>query len=833
MMMEPAYTMDLSDIYEKLGSFYLGKPFDVPAGQLAEDELVLYDSKDLCTHAVIVGMTGSGKTGLGVGLIEEAAIDGIPSLVIDPKGDLTNLLLNFPKLRAEDFQQWINSDDANRAGMSVAEYAAKQATLWKNGIEQWGQTGERIRKLGQSSEFNIFTPGSDAGIPVSILSSFAAPPASVLEDTDLFRDRVSSTATSLLTLLGIDADPIKSREHILLTTVLDHCWKNNRSMDLGTLIQMIQNPPVQRVGVMDLESFFPSKDRFELAMAMNNLLAAPGFAAWMTGEPLDIDQLLYTPSGKPRTSIFYIAHLSETERMFFTSLLLNQVIGWMRTRSGTTSLRAMLYIDEIFGLMPPVAEPPSKKPLLTLLKQARAFGVGLVLATQNPIDLDYKGLSNTGTWFLGRLQTERDKQRVLDGLEGASAEAGGGFNRGEIADILSGVGKRVFMLHNVHEAHPITFHTRWCLSYLAGPMTRNQIKTLMANKKGTVAEDPGFAATAPAMPNPVATPPPAAAATAAVAQPPVLPPDIHQVFLPVRRAYGGGSEVIYEPRLLALGKVHFVDTRKGLAADRMLALMASLDSGAFGIDWEEAVELDMTDDDLEKSPPLPGAFADVPAEAGKAKSYTAWKKKLADHVYRTHRFPLYRCKQLDSISEPGESERGFRISLAERAREARDEKIEKLRDKYESKLNAMEERLRKAEQRFDREQQEAAGAKWQSWISTGATILGAVMGRRMVSSTNVGRAATAARGMSRASKQADDVSRAREDVETYAEKLEALEAELEDEVREIEDHFDVDELELDELLLKPRKSDIDIRHVALAWVPFGRDAAGARIALFE
>ena len=402
----------LKDHYEKLAAFYLGRGYDLESDEL-RDDLVMYDSKDLCTHAVLVGMTGSGKTGLGVSLIEEAAIDKIPALVIDPKGDMANLLLNFPNLEAGDFRPWINDDDAGRQGKTPDEFAAQQASMWKKGLSEWGQDGERVKALRDAAEFTVYTPGSDAGIPVSILSSFAVPPKSVLEDNDLMRDRVSGTATSILSLLGIDADPVRSREHILLTTIFDHELRAGRSLDLGAIIRLVQNPPFTQVGVMDLDSFYPSKERFELAMTINNLLAAPGFAAWMTGEPMDVDTLLYTPEGKPRISIFSIAHLSDSERMFFVSLLLNQTIGWMRTRSGTSSLRAMLYIDEIFGYMPPVAEPPTKKPLLTLLKQARAFGLGLVLATQNPVDLDYKGLSNTGTWFIGRLQTVRDKQRVL------------------------------------------------------------------------------------------------------------------------------------------------------------------------------------------------------------------------------------------------------------------------------------------------------------------------------------------------------------------------------------------------------------------------------------
>ncbi len=472
--------------FEKLGVFYLGRPYDWQQKK-AQDGVLLYDSKDLVTHAVCVGMTGSGKTGLCLALIEEAAIDGIPAIVIDPKGDLANLLLTFPALRPEDFRPWINEDDARRKNLSPDDYARQQAELWQKGLASWGEDGARIQRLRDAADFAIYTPGSNAGIPLSILKSFAAPPAAIRDDEELLRERIGTTATSLLGLLGIDADPIKSREHILIATILDAAWRQGQELDLAGLIQQIQTPPVKRVGVLDLEAFFPSKDRFALAMSLNNLLAAPGFGAWMEGEPLDVDALLHTPEGKPRVAIVSIAHLNDAERMFFVSLLLNQVVGWMRTQSGTTSLRALLYMDEIFGFFPPVANPPSKTPLLTLLKQARAFGVGVVLATQNPVDLDYKGLSNTGTWFIGRLQTERDKARVLDGLEGAAGTAGQGFDRAALERILSGLSSRVFLMNNVHEDHPVVFESRWVMSYLRGPLTRGQIKSLMDARRGAPA----------------------------------------------------------------------------------------------------------------------------------------------------------------------------------------------------------------------------------------------------------------------------------------------------------------------------------------------------------
>ncbi|MDD5399312.1 MAG: ATP-binding protein, partial [Dehalococcoidia bacterium] len=389
--------------FEKLGAFYIGREYDL-ANKKSGEQLILYDSRDLVTHGVCVGMTGSGKTGLCISILEEAAIDGIPAIIIDPKGDMPNMLLTFPQLRGEDFLPWINEDDARRKGLSPQDFAAKQAELWKKGLESWGESGDRIARLRQAADFVIYTPGSTAGIPISILKSFAAPPAALLEDSELLRDRINSTVTSLLGLIGKEADPIKSREHILVSTILDNAWRQGIDLDLAALIQQVQSPPVSKIGVMDLDSFYPAKDRFELAMLINNLLAAPGFSAWMEGEALDIGQILYSPSGKPRMSIFSIAHLGDAERMFFVSLLLNQVLAWMRQQPGTTSLRAMLYMDEIFGYFPPVANPPSKQPLLTLLKQARAFGLGILLATQNPVDLDYKGLSNTGTWLLGRLQ---------------------------------------------------------------------------------------------------------------------------------------------------------------------------------------------------------------------------------------------------------------------------------------------------------------------------------------------------------------------------------------------------------------------------------------------
>jgi hypothetical protein len=530
--------------FEKLGTFYLGKRYDNEADRLTE-EFVLYDSKDLTTHAAIIGMTGSGKTGLGIGLLEEAALDHIPVIAIDPKGDMGNLLLTFPQLKAENFRPWINPRAALDKGQTPDEFAAAQAALWKKGLGQWGQSGKRIAQLRKNVDLAIYTPGSNAGLPVSVLHSFSAPDQGLIDDIDLYRERVQATATGILTLLDMDADPVSSREHILISRLLDNAWRGGRSLDVPGLIGEIQNPPIAKVGVMNIDSFFPANDRFKLAMALNNLLAAPGFEAWLQGAPLSAKSLLYTDEGRPRISVMAISHLDDAQRMFFVSMLLNELIAWMRSQPGTSSLRAILYMDEIFGYMPPVANPPSKKLFLTLLKQARAYGLGLVLATQNPVDLDYKGLSNTGTWFIGRLQTERDKARVMEGLEGATA---GNFDKQKMERTIAGLGKRRFLLHNVHEDEPVVFSTRWALSYLAGPLTRDHIRELMKTAKNKLA------AAAKAVSKP---------ARKSTDSAPALPPAIKQYFVP-----GSGEEIVYHPRLIAGGDVVFTSARYNIEDER-------------------------------------------------------------------------------------------------------------------------------------------------------------------------------------------------------------------------------------------------------------------------
>jgi hypothetical protein len=780
--------------FEKLGLFYLGR---------TEDGLLLLDSKDLVTHAVCVGMTGSGKTGLCVGLLEEAAIDGIPALIIDPKGDLSNLLLNFPSLSPADFAPWVNEEEARKKGQSRDQFAEDTANRWKKGLADWGQDGERIRMLREAADFTIYTPGSSAGFPVSVLRSFGAPPEEMREDREAMRDRIQSTATALLALMNIQADPIQSREHILISKLIETAWMNGNDLDLATLIQQIQKPPVTRIGVLEVEAFFPSKDRFALAIALNNLLASPGFEAWLEGDPMDIASLLYTPQGRPRHSIFSIAHLSDSERMFFVSLLLNQVVSWMRTQPGTSSLRALVYMDEIFGYFPPVSNPPSKQPLLTLLKQARAFGVGVVLATQNPVDLDYKGLSNCGTWLIGRLQTERDKARLLEGLEGAAAAAGGSADRAALDTLLSTLKSRVFLMSNVHRGALEVFETRWALSYLSGPLTRAQIRTLMDAKKQALPA-PGAAAPASA---------PRRAADVIGAARPVLPPNIEQHFFPAR-ATGG---VNYEPVLYGVAQVRFTDTKTKVDFTREVKFCTLLENGPVNVNWEQAEEVDIDPRDLENEPVPDSTFGELPASASKTASYTTWSREFSNWLFANQKLELMQSLNLKAVSQPGESERDFRVRLTTAAHEARDSAVTTLRQKYGPKLATLDDRARKAQQMVEKQQQEAKQAKVQTGLSIATSVLGAIMGRGFMTKTAMSGVGTAARSMNRSAREGQDVARAEENLQAILQQKADLEQQFQDEVNAMAAQFDTLNEQFQTVTILPKKTNIQIKLFSLCW----------------
>jgi hypothetical protein len=807
--------------FEKLGVFYLGRRFDADSKQTLPD-LVLYDSKDLVTHALCVGMTGSGKTGLGIAVIEEAAIDSVPVIVIDPKGDLTNLALTFPDLAPADFEPWVNEDDARRAGKDVQAFAADQAQRWKSGLAEWGEDGARIQRLREAAEFTIYTPGSTAGVPVSVLTSFRKPD---VDDSELVRERAQTTVSSLLSLAGVEGEPLKSREHILLTSILLAAWQAGENPDLATLIARIQQPPMTRIGVLDIESFYPAKDRFDLAMTVNALIASPGFEVWTQGEPLDVAAFLRTPSGKPRVSIFSIAHLDDSQRMFFVALLLNAVAGWMRGQSGTSSLRAIVYMDEIFGYFPPTANPPSKGPLLTLLKQGRAAGVGVVLSTQNPVDLDYKGLSNIGTWWLGRLQTERDKARLLDGLEGASDHSG--FDRQEIDRLLSSLSSRVFLMRNVHEDGLTLFQSRWALSYLRGPLGRDAIKTLTAARKAasaraaaspvdvvTEAAEAAVAAVGAAAAGAATfSGAPTLSGVAAPSKRPILPPDIPQFFSP--DAVGG--RVPLKPVVYGAANVRFTDSKLGVEATKLVTWVTPIAAGAVAVDWDAAVPIDAAPEQLERDEPVDAIYADVAAPALKAKSYETWSKQFVATVLAKETLDVLRSPATGECSRPEESERDFRARLQQASRESRDRNLDALRKKYAPRQAALDEKLRRAQQAVERESQQASGQKLQTMISMGATLVGALMGRKAISASTIGRATTAARNVGRTMKESEDIARAQESVAALEAQRQSLETDLKTEMATIEAAGDPATETFERISVKPKRANVAVKLVALVW----------------
>jgi len=802
-------------VFETLTSFYLGREYDLAAGELLDD-LLMYDSKDLCTHAMCVGMTGSGKTGLCVSLLEEAAIDGIPAICVDPKGDLANLMLTFPELRAKDFRPWLEEGEATRKGKSLDELAVDKANLWREGLASWGQTPARIRKLKETVDVAIYTPGSNIGLPLTVLKSFDAPPPEAQADAELVGDRVTGSVSGLLTLMGLDADPMTSPAHILVSSILSHQWKAGNDVGVAGLIRLIQSPPISRVGVVDLDSFMSPADRGKLAMRLNNLLAAPAFASWLEGEALSIKRLLHTPEGKPRLSIISIAHLNDSERMFFVTILLNELLAWMRTQMGTSSLKAIFYMDEVAGYFPPVRNPPTKPPMLALLKQARAFGLGITLATQNPVDLDYKGLSNIGTWFLGRLQTERDKARVLEGLEGAANQSGQDFDRGRIKQILAGLGNRVFLMNNVHDGFPTTFQTRWAMSFLAGPLARGQISRLMEPRKAV-------------LPNPEASESVGSQAEPAIAvakQPPrpVIPVGVEERFMAANLQPPTGANRVYRPALYGEASLHFVRKTADLDQWQDVKRIVYCHRG-FPVALWEASEPLPNDVDFFRDPEYGFDFSELPDELLSKGKYRTYRAQLKEYLYRHHTVTLYETSLVKGYAPPGDKSDAIAY-FTHRFHELRDEEIEKLRDKHESKLKSLVKKRQKAEERLARERSQSRS----SMISAGASVVGALLGN-FLGGRRTG-VTTVARGVGYATQQGSDVRRAEESLVLLDQDRSELQRDLERDLAELRGRYNAEYIELDETEIRPRKSDLNVEDPIIVWTPWQVDSTGIASPLF-
>lgn len=817
----------MADI-ERKAAFYLGRVYDPDKKTTIETEPIMYDARDLVTHAVCIGMTGSGKTGLCVDLLEEAALDDVPAIIIDPKGDMTNLLLTFPDLLPSDFAPWVNADDARRKDQTVEQFAAAVAAQWSKGLADWGQSGERIRRLKEAAEFTIYTPGSDAGVPVSILHSFDAPDLSWDDDEELIREQISATASALLGLVGIQADPVRSREHILLANILESSWRDGQNLDLAQLIYSIQRPPMKRLGVLDVDAFYPEKDRFDLAMRLNSVAASPSFANWMKGQPLDVASIIRS-NGKPRVAIFYTAHLNDDERMFFTTLLLQQVLSWMRKQSGTTSLRALLYMDEVYGYFPPYpSNPPSKQPLMSLLKTARAFGLGIMLTTQNPVDLDYKGLTNAGTWFIGKLQTDRDKARMLEGLEGVTSEAGTLLDRDYLDRTISSLASRVFVLHNTHAGKPVLFQTRWAMSYLRGPLTRSQVRTLTKPLKEGASQEERAA---------VARAEQAKAEQQLYAAPssysPVLPrlnARVPQYYLPIAvtddqathqvlqgstdRLTVRATHLLYDPHLVGLATVIYPDAQAGQHEAENLSVLVPVPSAHSLVQWHENLTDPISARDLAPSPTREGLYGSLPDGMTDSTPYTQYKNDLAEFIYREHTREAWAHRELGLESRPGESQRDFAERCQEEARKRRDAELDRVTKQYETQASKLQTALEREQAELEQDLANLKGRRGEELLSAGETVVSLLMGRKRSSA------------LSRASTKRRMTSKAKADVAESEAAIAKLEKQIADVAGErdralqaVRERWSDLAMQVQPSAIRPKKSDIRVQVFGLAWVP--------------
>lgn len=783
--------------------FYIGRSYDLDSGE-TQDKQTLYDPDDLTTHGVVVGMTGSGKTGLCVDILEEAALAGIPALLVDPKGDITNLLLHFPNLAPEDFQPWIDPDEARRQDKSVDTVAEETASLWRNGLKKWEISSDRVKKVAEAVQYSIYSPGSTAGIPISILASLAAPDLEWTKNQEILREKISSTVTALLGLIGTDADPLQSKEHILLSNIFEAGWSKGQDLDLVGLIGQTLDPPFSKLGAFELEQFYPKDARSELATALNSLIASPSFQVWTQGQPLDIHELLWTPEGRPRHSVLYLAHLSDEERMFFVTLLLTAVEAYMRTQSGSSSLKTILYFDELFGYMPPVANPPSKEPLLRLLKQARAFGLGLLLVTQNPVDLDYKGLGNAGTWFIGKLQAERDKSRLLDGLEGARE----GLERAELDRTVSAINKRTFLLHNVHADGQEIFKTRWAMAYLRGPITRarlGELNQLVGTDQPTDETEPQVSVK-----------------TAIVGTRPTIPNSIEEYFLPNNQTVSeaikaaGDSEyatrgLIYRPVLLAQASARILDRKLDL--DHELAISAIV-ADADRVRWKDHLREAIPSELIDRDPISEAEFAELEPAMRDAKIMKQIESDFADFVYHEAELTLFWNPELKLAAQPGVSKEEFAQGVARAAQETRDEEAKELRRKYEKKIDALKAKLSREERELAEDQAEHSARKMEEMATHAENVLslfGGSRSRRRVSGSLTKRRMSA--------KAKADVEESIQAIADFQSQLEELEDELAEELDELDDQWIEAASEIDELVKTPKKKDIYIDLFGVAWFP--------------
>ncbi|RJQ44141.1 MAG: DUF87 domain-containing protein [Anaerolineaceae bacterium] len=776
-------------VNRKNRELYLGKLFDLSTKKLIADQPLLYDLDDLTTHAIVTGMTGSGKTGLCIGLLEEAALQNIPAIIIDPKGDLTNLLLHFPELKPADFEPWINPDLARSEGKTIPEMAAITADNWQKGLQEWEIGKEDLLNLQSSVERAIYTPGSSRGIPINILTSFNPPQVNWDENEESLREMISSTVSALLTLIGFkDIDPLRSREHILIANIIEHSWKNNSALDLTTLILLIQDPPITKLGAFPIDKFFPKKERDGLALQLNNFLASPSFQSWIEGQPLDVADFLFTSDGKPRHSIFYIAHLDDTERMFFVTLLFAAIDTWMRKQTGTTSVRALLYFDEILGYLPPVANPPSKPLIIRLLKQARAFGLGLVLTTQNPIDVDYKALSNAGTWMIGRLQTDQDKQRLLDGLESAA----GGLSRSALDKTISSLGKRVFLLQNVNEKQPQIFQTRWAMDYLSGPLSIQQIPAL---NKLVGMQMPTASLVEKEKVETYSTAPSADTTSLSIAAEYVR---LGSSPSGKKAALLGQAEVSFYSRSPVINVSHTITVIIPAPPQRALDWNGNIAAGLTRDSFSPAGDSGMDRNNLSEWMKDPKWWAE------REKEFEQW-------IYESDSLSVFRNKETGLQSQAGEDRAAFEQRLNAAAQEKMKTELAVLERGFQTKILSAQNKVDRQKLRVEKVESEVNNRRLEL-LGKGGQAVFTLLTKKKV--TGLSSSLTKNRMLQESQSKLEEAQQVLAD---YQEELENLQANLADQKAVINQKWDSTSLTVEEIRLTPTKQHIRVDKFGILW----------------
>ena len=804
----------------KKGDLFLGGVLETSNRERTGEE-VHYGARRFTTHGVIVGMTGSGKTGLGVVLLEEVLLSGVPVLILDPKGDMGNLLLNFPELRGEDFRPWIDEAEASRKGQSPDDFAKATAEMWKEGLGGWGIERERLRRLKEAADFTIYTPGSTAGVPLNVVGSLAAPKGETASDPEVMRDEIEGFVTSLLSLAGIDADPITSPEHVLLASIVEQAWSRGEDLGLADLIARVQEPPLRKLGVFDLDTFIPPAERRKLALRLNGLMASPSFAAWLEGEPLEAERLLRSPDGRPRASVIYLAHLSDEERQFVVTLILSKMITWMRGQPGTSDLRALIYMDEVFGFVPPTAAPPSKKPILTILKQARAHGLGLVLSTQNPVDLDYKAMSNAGTWMVGRLQTERDKARILEALESAT----GSVDTDLYDQLIGGLGKRQFVLQSTKTPEPTLFTTRWAMSYLRGAITRGEVSRLMEGRAPAPDDEVGSVRAAPPAhdaatsqgPSAPADPPDGLASDESPMAP-TVPDSVRVRYLHPSATWASDvgaqpSGTRLQPGLAVRVAMRFDDRVSGVDASEEWEAIAFPAPDRFDADALQTVDYD--DRDWTDVAPEGARYVLGGPELDRAAYFRDFAKEVKEHLYRSREVRIFKNAALKLYSRVGETEDDFLTRCDRAAEERSDEEVAKLKKKFEARIDRVEDQRAAAEARVRELEVDVSGRRQTEMVSAAGDLLSMFVGGRRSS-----------RRLSGFANRRAQTRRTQQRLETAEEKLaertlelDELEDQLGEEIQTITREWEDAAREIEPLEIGLEKSDIHVEDIVLFWAP--------------